>query len=134
MSLRIETQNEMKALLNPLKIFVVMLGIAVSLAIYSCKEDDAPNNGEPVIYYIRNPDPARSDSLYVGAPLGNLIAIVGDNLGGTTKIMFNDQEAEVNPNYVTDKSILVTVPPDAACANADLMASNSMGRSLPSAG
>ncbi len=109
----------MKALLNPIKIFVVL--IAVAGAFYSCQEDELENNGDPIIYYIRNTDPERSDSLYIGAPLGNLIAIIGDNLGGTNKIMFNDQEADLNVNYITDKTILVTVPPDAPITRNDLM-------------
>lgn len=97
-----------------------MMAITGSLVIYSC-EEDLPNEGEPVIYYIRNTDPDRSDSLYVGAPLGNLIAIVGENLGGVRQIMFNDQVAELNLNYVTDNSILVNVPADAPIVRTDLM-------------
>src|SRR5690349_21533202 len=90
-------------------------------ALYSCQEDSLENNGDPIIYYIRNTDPERSDSLYVGAPLGNLIAIVGANLGGTNKIMFNDQEAALNSTYVTENSILVSVPPDAPKVRNDKM-------------
>ncbi|MEJ0032094.1 MAG: hypothetical protein WDO15_17720 [Bacteroidota bacterium] len=66
----------MKALLNPIKLLVVILGIAGGFLFYSCNDDNLENDGDPVIYYIRNTDPARSDSLYAGAPLGNLIAIV----------------------------------------------------------
>lgn len=98
-----------------------MLGITAALGLYSCGEDSLENNGDPIVYYIRNTDPAKSDSLYVGAPLGNLIAIVGDNLGETVKIMFNDQEADLNTNYITDKSILVNVPADAPVVRNDLM-------------
>lgn len=100
---------------------MIVLGVTGALAMYSCQEDALENNGDPIIYYIRNTDPARSDSLYIGAPLGNLIAIVGDNLGETVKIMFNDQEADINANYVTNQSILVTVPADAPLVRNDLM-------------
>jgi hypothetical protein len=42
--------------------------------------------------------------------MGNLVAIVGQNLGNVQEIWFNDQKATLNPAYVTDKSILVSVP------------------------
>jgi hypothetical protein len=113
--------SKMKSLLNPIKLLVVALAVVGGLVLYSCQDHNLENSGEPVIYYIRNTDPARSDSLYVGAPLGNLIAIVGANLGGTTKITFNDQEASLNTTYVTDKSILVNVPPDAPIVRNDKM-------------
>jgi hypothetical protein len=112
---------KMKAITKHIKLLVFLLTSASGLVMYSCAEDELENGGEPVIYYIRNTDPVRSDSLYVGAPLGNLIAIVGDNLGGTNKIMFNDQEAVLNTTYVTDKSILINVPPDAPIVRNDKM-------------
>src|ERR1041385_4518310 len=113
--------SKMKALLNPIKLLVVVLGIAGGILLYSCNDTNLENNGDPVIYYIRNTDPARSDSLYVGAPLGNLIAVVGANLGGTTKIMVNDHDAALNSTYITDTSILVNVPPDAPIVRNDKM-------------
>jgi hypothetical protein len=112
---------KMKSITKHIKLLLFLLTAASGLVMYSCSEDELENGGEPVIYYIRNTDPDRSDSLYVGAPLGNLIAIVGDNLGGTNKIMFNDQEAALNTTYVTDKSILVNVPPDAPIVRNDKM-------------
>lgn len=42
--------------------------------------------------------------------MGNLIAIVGQGLGGAREIWFNDQEAELEPAYVTDRTILVSLP------------------------
>lgn len=66
--------------------------------------------GEPVIYYIRVTDPAKSDSLLVGAFLNNLVAIVGDNLSNTRELYFNDRKAILNPAYVTKTTILVNVP------------------------
>lgn len=81
------------------------------LILSSCNNnDDAVNGGEPVIHYIRVTDPAKSDSLLAAGRLANLIAIVGDNLGGTKEIWFNDQPAILNPAYITNKSILVNIP------------------------
>lgn len=89
---------------------LLVLG-SISAGIVSCKkEDEKPNGGTPVVYYIRSTDPALSDSLLVGTFMGSLIAIVGDNLADTREIWFNDQKATLNPSYITNKSILVNVP------------------------
>ena len=42
--------------------------------------------------------------------MGDLIAIVGENLGGAREVWFNDQEAFLTPTYITDKTILVNIP------------------------
>jgi hypothetical protein len=99
----------MKAFMKYLLLLIIP-GIMAGVLSISCTEDDLPNGGTPVIYYVRVTDPAQSDSLLVAAYMGNLIAIVGDNLGGVREIWFNDQEALVTPTYVTSQSILVTVP------------------------
>ena len=45
----------------------LLLGMWVS----SCeKEEIEPNNGEPVVYYVRATDPEVSDSLLVGSFMG----------------------------------------------------------------
>ncbi|MBK7872757.1 MAG: hypothetical protein IPJ74_19815 [Saprospiraceae bacterium] len=90
-----------------LLIAVLMFGILTT----SCeKEETVANNGVPVVNYIRSTDPAKSDSLIVGAFMGSLIAIVGENLGDTRELWFNDQKATLNPSYITNKTILVNVP------------------------
>jgi len=76
----------------------------------SCSHDDLPNNGNPRIRYIRVTDPLSADSLLVGAAQGNLIAIVGENLGNAREIWFNDQKAVLTRTYITNSSILVSVP------------------------
>ena len=83
---------------------VVALGSIVS----SCKKEDSA--GQPVINYVRVTNPASSDSLLVGAAQGKLIAIMGDNLGGAVQMWFNDQEAKLNPSYITNTTIIVNVP------------------------
>ena len=94
-----------------LKITLLLVVASIVTGIISCKkEDDKPNGGKPVVYYIRSTDPAVSDSLLVGTFMGSLIAIVGDNLADTKEIWFNDQQATLNPAYITDKTILVSVP------------------------
>ena len=85
-------------------VLIVMIGMAFS----SCKKE--ASTGVPSIRYIRITDPLKSDSLLTGAYLGGTIAIVGNNLGSIKEIWFNDQKAYLNPNYVTDQSVIVTVP------------------------
>ncbi len=74
---------------------------------YSCTKDAA---GEPKIKYVRVTSPESSDSLLVGAGQGSLIAIVGENLGGAIEVWFNDQQALLTPTYITNTTILVSVP------------------------
>lgn len=94
-----------------LKYKTLLVVAALLIGILSCKkEETAPNNGNPVVHYIRSTDPALSDSLLVGSFMGSLIAIVGDNLANTRELWFNDQKATLNPTYITSKSILVNVP------------------------
>lgn len=94
-------------------LFLAVLGL---LLVASCTEDlndpdiTGEKDGPAEIHYIRVTDPTVSDSLLDGAFLGALIAIVGDNLGDTKELWFNDQKALLNPTYVTDKSIIVNVP------------------------
>ena len=97
------------------KIFrsIVLLTMAFAMvSLYtSCNQKDAiPNNGQPVISYVRITDPASKDSLLVGAYQGNLIAIIGQNLQNTTEIWFNDQKAVLTPTYITPTSIFVSIP------------------------
>lgn len=76
----------------------------------SCKKENLPNNGEPLIRYVRITSPESADSLLVGAYQSNLIAIVGENLQDAQEIWFNDQKAFLTPTYITSTTILVSVP------------------------
>lgn len=64
----------------------------------------------PTIDYVRPVDAASKDSLLTEASLNNTICIVGRNLRSVTKINFNDQAAVLNTSYMTDNTIIVTVP------------------------
>lgn len=94
--------------------YLILLFIPALLPVVvftSCeKENDTTDIGNPKVLYVRTTDPASADSLLVGAFMGNLVAIVGEDLGHTVEIWFNDQRAQLNPSYVTDKSIIVNVP------------------------
>ncbi len=88
------------------KIFLFAFITVISLI--SC--EDKSDEGTPVVKFIRVTDPAKSDSLLVGAYMGDMIAIMGENLGGIKEIWFNDQRASLMSTFVTDQSIIVRVP------------------------
>jgi hypothetical protein len=87
------------------------------LLVTSCVDDDGMNietpNGPPSINYIRVTNPDASDSLIVEATLGSTVVIMGSNLGGTREVWFNDQQAMINPTWVTNQNIFVSVPQNA---------------------
>lgn len=93
---------------------VICLGFVIS----SCEKESVPYNdndqltgdGTPSISYVRLTNPESADSLLAGAFLGNLVAIIGENLQQTSQVWFNDQQSTINPALVTQKSILVSVP------------------------
>lgn len=89
----------------------LMLG---AMIITSCEDEDGSPlespDGNPEILYVRVTNPESADSLLVRANLGTTIAIVGKNLGGIREVWFNDREATLNPTWVTNKSVIVSVP------------------------
>ena len=90
------------------KIFLVLLlTVSVTGSFVSCKKE---TTGTPSINYVRVTRPEASDSLLVGAGQGQLIAIVGENLQDAVQVWFNDQPARLTPAYITNTSILVSVP------------------------
>lgn len=88
-------------------LLLLFMAIAVMGIYSSCTKDDS---GEPRIRYVRITRPESADSLLVGAGQGQLIAIIGENLGDVREIWFNDHAASLNPTYITNTSILVNVP------------------------
>ncbi len=95
--------------------FVLIPCMAIgTFLLTSCEDDDGMNiedpNGPASISYVRVTAPDASDSLIVKAELGATIVIMGNNLGGTREVWFNDQQAEINPTWVTNMNIFVTVP------------------------
>lgn len=75
----------------------------------ACSDDD-DNGSMPVIRYVRAIDTASSDSIITKAYLGAAVAIIGDNLSSVKEIWFNDQQAKINPVYITNNAILVSIP------------------------
>ncbi len=88
-----------------------MLALIVAVAFTSCMEDgDEMSGGEPSISYIRITDPESSDSLLIAAGQGSMIAIIGENLQQVRQIWFNDRQAQLSPNLITQTSVITRVP------------------------
>jgi len=97
----------MKSINKILLVLIMLTGVA---GIFIACDKDNDDSGEPSVSYVRITRPESSDSLLVGAGQGRLIAIVGENLKDAVEVWFNDRQAVLTPTYITDKSILVSVP------------------------
>lgn len=96
----------------PLTLVLLLLaGLFAGTMFSSCDDDSDDVSGDsPKIEYVRVTDPMASDSLVVRAFLGSTIAMVGEGLGDVVEIWFNDQSAKLNKNYITNETIIVTIP------------------------
>lgn len=88
-----------------LAIFAMIFG-----SLFLSCEDDSNGGGIPVVNYVRITDPLKSDSLVAHAFMGSNIAIIGENLSDVKEIWFNDQKAKLNTSFITNKTIIVTIP------------------------
>lgn len=95
----------MKKILKYLPLFASAAALIFLLA--SCEKEDVK---EPLISYVRVTDPLVKDSLLAGAGQGQMVAIIGSNLGTAIEVWFNDQKAQLLPTLVSDNAILVNVP------------------------
>jgi len=89
-------------------LLILFTAVVVAGVYTSCKKDE--DTGTPRVSYVRVTRPESSDSLLIGAGQGRLIAIVGENLRDAVEVWFNDQQARLTPTYITNTTILVTVP------------------------
>lgn len=90
-------------------LLAALLAVGITTIYSSCKKDDGAT-GKPSVKYVRVTNPESSDSLLVGAGQGHLIAIVGENLQSAVEVWFNDQQARLTPTYITNTTLLVSVP------------------------
>src|SRR6188508_141794 len=97
----------MKSINKILLVLIMLTGVA---GIFIACDKNNDDSGTPSVNYVRITRPESSDSLLIGAGQGLLIAIVGNNLKNTSEIWFNDQQAVLTPTYITNTSILVSVP------------------------
>ncbi len=99
-----------KIINNRLSVILVLLVTICAGTFFQACEGNEEEMLMPEVSYIRITAPAKSDSLVAHAYMGNNIAIIGQNLGHVDEIWFNDQLAALNPNLVTNSSIIVQVP------------------------
>jgi len=97
---------------------LLFIAIAMTGTFVGCSDDDS---APPIIRYIRVTDPNSSDSLLVAAGQGQMIAIIGENLGDVRELWINDQRASLTSTLITNTAILVRVP-----ANLPTQVTNSM--------
>ena len=88
-------------------ILTLFIALAAVALLYSCASDEP---GAPFVSYVRVTDPAKSDSLLAAAGQGQMVAIIGRNLGSVRQIWFNDQQAQTIPTFVTNSSVLTRLP------------------------
>ncbi|SFG33472.1 IPT/TIG domain-containing protein [Prevotella sp. KH2C16] len=91
-----------------------MLALAAVGTMFTSCEDEPDKyestGGHPTVYYIRPAAVASKDSLLVSASMEQMICLVGDNLRSIMELYFNDQKAVLNTSYITDHTLIVTVP------------------------
>lgn len=98
------------------KIFKGLTLVAVALATLattSCKDEpDAYEiqDGRPTINFVRPVSASQKDSIITAASMRSTVCIVGENLRSVTALLFNDQQAVLNTSYMTDHTLIVTVP------------------------
>lgn len=90
----------------------ILATLFAGLLFPSCEDDDTPSasNAVPQVRYVRITNPEKSDSLLTHAFMGNTVALIGENLGEVVEIWFNDQPAILNTSFITNTSIIVTIP------------------------
>ncbi len=102
--------NEMKKIIKYIKFIAPILLIVISIIInLSCQ--DVMKEAVPNVTGLRYTSPdsiAPIDSVNMGVT----IVIQGTGLRDVQIVRFNSIEQELNPNYVTDNNIIVTVPSD----------------------
>ena len=81
----------------------------------SCKDEPdkfESTGGVPTVHYIRPVSASSKDQLLVEASMGTTVCIVGENLRSVKELYFNDCPAVLNTSYMTDNTLIVTIPKD----------------------
>ncbi len=85
-----------------------------TLALAACNTDklDYPDayevaDGVPVVKSVRY---AGTDTYITQAYMNETVCLLGDNLRSITQLWFNDQQASLNTSYITDHTLIVSIP------------------------
>ena len=99
--------------LNYIRYMAALAAAVAGFSLTSCVDEPdkfRPTDGVPTVYYVRPVDVEAADSLLTEVYMENQICIVGDNLRSVYELWFNDQEAILNTSYMTDNTLIVSVP------------------------
>jgi len=97
------------------KLFYLLCGLSLALCINACKEDDGVDNKDygPIsvnaAYYNTTKSQEQIDPT-VGVRLGTMIRLEGENFKGIKKIVCNGSTAYINPNLLTETSVIFRIP------------------------
>ena len=98
------------------------IGILAALLLFAaCDLQDYPDrfratSGVPSIDFVRYAD---RDVFITQAYMDEVLCVVGSNLCSVHEVYFNDQPAILNTSYITDHTLLVSVPSKAATEKTD---------------
>ena len=95
------------------------LTISAGFLAVSCEDQpDAfvPTEGLPSVDFIRYAD---RDIVITQAFMQEAVCLVGNNLRSINQLWFNDQEAVLNTSYITDNTLVVSVPKTKATVRTD---------------
>ena len=115
----------MKKMDKYMKALLIAAVTLTGFSLTSC--EDEPDkyeiaSGNPTVYYIRclssevvdksavNEQVMTHGQLVEEAGPQSTLCLVGENLRSITEMFFNDQKAVLNNSYITDNTLLVTVP------------------------
>jgi hypothetical protein len=98
----------MKFMKSNFKIFFLLMSMIAAGILTGCTDDES--EGKPLVRYVRITDPAASDSLLIAAGQGQMIAVMGENLGEVRELWINDLPGFLNANLITDQTVITRVP------------------------
>ena len=92
-----------------------MAALALASGFLATSCEDQPDafrlaDGVPVLHYIRPVDVNSADSLLTEAYMESQLCFVGENLRSIREVWFNDQKAVLNTSFMTDNTLLLSVP------------------------
>ncbi len=100
--------------MNIMNKYLNMLAVPALAAIglASCDRVDYPDryrvaDGHPTVYSVRYAD---RDLTITSAYMDEVVCLLGDNLRSVKELWFNDQKATLNTSYITDNTLIVSVP------------------------
>lgn len=86
---------------------VILAGSVVSCNQYDYPDRFRATEGLPTVSYVRYAD---KDVFIEKAFMDEILCIVGTNLKSVHDVYFNDQKAILNTSYITDNTLIVSVP------------------------